>query len=317
MTTLTDRYVHAVGRRAPKNQRDELELEIRALVADTADAHREQGSSNPEREAILQLGDPERLAASYTDRPLQLIGPALFPAYRRTMTVLYCLVPPIAIVLLVLVKAFARDSVDDIIGSAIALAIQTCVHVGFWTTLVFVVLERVPREGRGITEWTPEMLPDPDSGERGLDRGDLIGGILWGVFIIAAVLWQQFASPIRTSSGGSIAVLNPQLWTFWLPWIIVVMTAQIAFTVFVYSRPSWTYPLAIIRIVLDVAFLVPVAALALAGALLNPAFFAAVQWPEGADAAGWLGILIAVIALLGAVIEIVSALRDAAKARAV
>ncbi|HWD61789.1 MAG TPA: hypothetical protein VG369_04780, partial [Humibacter sp.] len=278
MTTLTDRYVYAVGRRVPKHQRDELELEVRALVTDTAEAKREEGASDPERDAITELGDPERLAATYTDRPLQLIGPALFPAYRRTMVLLYSLVPPIAVLVMVVVQAFARDDVGDIIGSAIALAIQVCVHVGFWTTLVFVILERVPREGRGIADWTPDMLPDPDAGERGLDRGGLIGGILWGAFIIAAVFWQQFASPIRTSTGDSVPVLNPQLWTFWLPWIIVVMALQVAFTVFVYSQRRWTYPLALGRIVLDIAFLVPVAWLALSGGLLNSAFFAAVHW---------------------------------------
>ena len=48
----------------------------------------------------------------------------------------------------------------DVIGSAIAVAISIAVHLGFWTTLVFAVLERSPGKGADADlAWTPDMLP--------------------------------------------------------------------------------------------------------------------------------------------------------------
>ena len=65
MSTLTDRYVWAAVRSIPEKQRGELEPELRGLIADTADAQREKGvaDADVERATLLELGDPERLAA--------------------------------------------------------------------------------------------------------------------------------------------------------------------------------------------------------------------------------------------------------------
>ncbi|MEJ3403597.1 hypothetical protein WDJ51_02510 [Rathayibacter sp. YIM 133350] len=313
--TLTDRYVYAVGRRVPSTQREELEREVRALVADTTDAKREEGSADPEREAIIALGDPDRLAATYTDRPLHLIGPALFPDYRRLLVMLYSIVLPIIVVVMFVVQLLARDSIGDAIGRAIALTIQVAVHLGFWTTLVFAILERQPQHRNGRETWTPEMLPNPDARDTGVGVAGLVGSIVWSGFVIAAILWQQLASPIHNASGDPIPVIDPRLWSFWLPALIVVMLAQVALTIAVYARRRWTYGLTAVRILIDVAFFAPLAWLALTGALLNPAFFAALGWPQGADAGSWLGTLIVAIALLAIVYDTVEALRDARKAR--
>ena len=86
MTTLTDRYVWAVLRAVPSRQRDELEPEIRALVADAADAHADNAAPDAaERAALVELGDPDALAARYTDATRFLIGPRLYPEWERLL----------------------------------------------------------------------------------------------------------------------------------------------------------------------------------------------------------------------------------------
>ena len=97
MTTLTDRYVWAVLRAVPEAQRAELERELRALVADTIDARLAAGTpaAEAERAALIELGDPERLAARYTDQNLYLIGPRLYLEWRRVLFMLLPVVPPI------------------------------------------------------------------------------------------------------------------------------------------------------------------------------------------------------------------------------
>ena len=83
MTTLTDRYVWGVLRAVPETQRPDLEPEIRALIADALEARSAVDAGEvpaaAERAVLAELGDPEVLAARYTDRSLFLIGPALLP----------------------------------------------------------------------------------------------------------------------------------------------------------------------------------------------------------------------------------------------
>src|SRR4051794_38396607 len=95
--TLTDRYVAATLRSVPEKQRPELDKELRASIADAIDDRIEAGSKPEaaEREVLIELGDPIRLAAGYADRPLYLIGPALFPDYTRLLKLLVGIVVPI------------------------------------------------------------------------------------------------------------------------------------------------------------------------------------------------------------------------------
>ena len=89
-TTLTDRYVETILRNLPPHQRTDVEQELRASIADAVDDRLAAGTDPAEAETavIAELGDPERLAAGYADRPLYLIGPALFLDYRRVLTAL-------------------------------------------------------------------------------------------------------------------------------------------------------------------------------------------------------------------------------------
>src|SRR5262245_23919089 len=105
MTSLTDRYVWAVLCAVPETQRGELEPEIRALVADTVEAKAGPNSAvapaDAERLALVELGDPEQLAARYAGRLPSLIGPRLFPVWRRlVLTLLAIVVPIVAVVTL-------------------------------------------------------------------------------------------------------------------------------------------------------------------------------------------------------------------------
>ncbi len=64
-------------RTVPEKQRADLSAELRASIADQIDARVESGESRDaaERAVLIELGDPDALAAGYTDRPLHLIGP--------------------------------------------------------------------------------------------------------------------------------------------------------------------------------------------------------------------------------------------------
>src|SRR5690606_34982888 len=100
-------------------------------------------------------------------------------------------------------------------------------------------------------DWTPEHLPDlPD--RRG-SLGDAVGTIAWLGLIGAAVVWQQFRSPV-TDDDGPVPILDPDLWSFWLPLVLVLLVAEMVFEVVKYRtatlRPS-------LNMLIGAAFAVP------------------------------------------------------------
>lgn len=279
MTTasLTDRYVHAVLRSLPEAQRDDIDRELRATIADTVDARIEEGASpaDAERQTLVELGDPYKLAWGYADRPLHLIGPALFPDYIRLLRILYVVVLPIVVVVvflsILLAKSLEGESLWGAFGTIWPVAFGLVVNMGFWTTLVFAVLERATPQGKPLTTWDPATLPQlPVKGTiRSLDTG---AALVWLALYVVALIAQQFFSPVVDAAGRPLPVIDPELWSFWLPYFIGLAVLEMVFAIVLYRVRRWTVPLAIVNTALAIAFAVPAALLLWAGEVMNPAF---------------------------------------------
>lgn len=98
-TSVTERYVAATARHVEESQRADLEQELRATIEDMIGGRLQAGTPDrdtAEREVLVELGDPIRLAASYSGRPLHLLGPAVYPAWRRLVILLLATVVPLA-----------------------------------------------------------------------------------------------------------------------------------------------------------------------------------------------------------------------------
>ena len=238
MSTLTDRYVWGVLRAVPTAQRTDLEPEIRALVADAVEARIAAGvvPAEAERAAIAELGDPERLAAQYTDKTLFLIGPRYFPDWKRLLTLLLSIVVPIVAIATMGASYLAGQEIWEIVASGLGTAFMVGVNLAFWITVVFAVMER--REIADLDEelaWTPDKLPEPPAAA----ATETLAGIAFSIaaLVIAAIalVWQQTAMPI-TIDGASYPLFNPDLWSFWLPWFLVVLGLQIVFHLALYLR---------------------------------------------------------------------------------
>lgn len=282
--TLTDRYVWAAARSVPEAQRDELERELRERIGDATDALVAEGRTpaDAEHAALTALGDPAALAADYIGRPLQLIGPRYFLVWWRLLKLLLAVVLPIAVAGVTLGQLLSGAEIGDVIGSAVASAFSIAVHLAFWTTLVFAILERVPATPgqRGIdVEWTPEMLPQIADDGRANRLVDLVASLvllgILGVLLVA----QQFGLP-WVDALESIPLLDPALWSFWLPYFFVLIVLEAAFAVAVYAR-GWTWWLASLNLVLGVAWVGPGLWLWSTGQLVNPAALDAIGWPWG------------------------------------
>ncbi len=274
-SSLTDRYVAATVRGLDEAQRPEVERELHATIEDMVDARLEAGAptrADAEHAVLVELGDPLRLAAGYSGRPLHLIGPGIYPEWLRLVRVLLVVVVPISVVGTLVARLFVEDvaatNVGSLVGSSIALAMTVALHVVFWTTLVFVILERTGHAS--LDTWTPEQLPDT-SGTGRVGFGETAAYVVFLVLVALALVWQQTSAPLR-SGGEVVPVLDPALWSGWIPWLLLVLLAQAVLAIVVFRHGRWTTPLATVSVLLDLAFAVPLLVLLRSGDLFNEAF---------------------------------------------
>ena len=207
------------------------------------------------------------MAASYTERPLYLIGPALFLDYIRLLKVLLWVVVPIVFVVLVIIEVLQGTTFGELVGSTIGTSITVGIHIAFWTTLAFAVIERTPNSRKPLVGWTPDMLMDVPA--KRMSFGELVGSIVAGVLGVALLLLSPILTTVTDAEGNPVGVLQPELWQFWVPYLVVLAAIGIGFEfVRYYAGPS--LPVAFGNLAINAGFGIPVVWLAATGQLLNP-----------------------------------------------
>jgi hypothetical protein len=182
--TLTDRYVHATTRNLPEDQRDDVGEELRGSIADRIDSVRASSGLNDEQAeyaAIEELGDPDRLAAGYSGKRLQLIGPELYPSYIRVLKAVLVSVVPVVAIVIAVIESIEGGSAGSVIGKSIGTAVNVALQIAFWVTLTFALVERGSTPGQMEEspggEWTPDKLPDVPRGTHG-SLGEMVSSLV-------------------------------------------------------------------------------------------------------------------------------------------
>ncbi|GIF70456.1 hypothetical protein Ais01nite_84910 [Asanoa ishikariensis] len=316
MTSLTDRYVAATLRTVPAARREEIAAELRGSIEDMIDGRAAGGEDTTaaEREVLTELGDPAQLAARYADRRLQLIGPTYYLAWWRLLKLLLSFVPALVGVVAGLVQATDGDNVGGAVGAGIGAAIQTAVQIAFWVTLVFAVLERTNTK-LDLPAWTVDQLPQ-DRPERQITLADAAVSIGWLVIFTAYLPLQHFLSFVPARAGdGHLPILNPALWSFWLPFLMVVLIATVGLEIAKYRVGRWTLPLVVTSAVLDLAFAIPVIFLMQNDRLLSPELVARFDWlsqPDNLDTVATVTIVATIVIVLWHFAESIIKLRRTA-----
>lgn len=271
-TTLTERYVQAMLREVPEGRRADLADELRSTIDDMIEGRVAAGepADAAERATLTELGDPAALASRYTGARLHLIGPRFFLTWKRLTLQLLTWVPAVVATVVAAIRVLDHheSTVGQVIVDAGGAAITTAVQIAFWTTLVFAVLERVDADEP--TPWTPDDLPE-GVGERDPSFVDTVGSIAWNLVVAAALVIQHFRSWVEGPDGDDVAILDPDLWSGWLPFLLLTIAAFVALEVWKYRR-GWTAGVAAGTVVTSVALSAPVAWLAMEDRLINPTF---------------------------------------------
>ena len=292
--TLSDRYVAAAVRHVPAGERADLELELRGSIGDALDARLAAGEdpASAETAVLTDLGDPALLAYGYTGRPQHLHGPTVFHEWWRLLRLLLCVVVPIIVGVKVVAAVLEDEATPAILGGALGAGYGVALLICFWTTLVFAVIERtVPGGTRDMDPWTLDDLPEIV--EQRVTIGETAFWLVTIGLTVAAIIWQR-GSTLVTAGGEPVAILEPDNWSFWWPFLIGVLLAEAVLAVAVLRRGVWTPPLLGAYVVLELAFALPVLWLLSQDRVLNPEFISRLDWDQVEDPGGVLAAILAV-----------------------
>lgn len=291
-TSLSERYVLATVNKLPAGMQQEVRAELEVSILDAIDTEVSGGKdpSAAERDVLTDLGDPAVLAAQYSDRALHLIGPRYYLTWWRLLKLLLVIVPVCAVGGTILGQTIAGASVGEIIGQAWVVGIGSVVHVGFWVTLVFAILERTGVE-TGV-RWDLDQLPEPH--DDGTGRNSLVADVVMLTIMAVAVLWDRFRAFVVVD-GEQIQIMDPGIW----PWLIAFITLQGIFSFALFARRRWSTKFAIANTVIAGFFISVLITALQRNQLFNIEFVDTVQQHSGMDdnAVRIIGIVIAFIAI--------------------
>lgn len=278
-TTLTERYISATIRSLRPEAQDDVRAELEASIADAIEARIEQGETPEaaERTVLTELGDPGVLAAGYADRPLYLIGPRFYLTWWRLLKLLLMIVPVCVLGAVALGQTISGAPVGEIISTSILATGGAILHIGFWTTLVFVVLERT-NSATAIEKWDVDQLPEPT--DNGVGRNELIASLVFLGISVGALFWDRFRGFVVVD-GTVVPIVDPQLWPWAISILFLLMAAEAVFAIVLYRTRRWTTGLAVVNTILALAFLAWVLTLLLTNQLVNPDFLARIAAAGG------------------------------------
>ncbi|MGH7566341.1 MAG: esterase [Gemmatimonadota bacterium] len=208
---LIERYLEAVAARLQPKRRGEVERELRASILDALEARGASPESEEDVAAVLaELGEPSRVAAGYEPGSQYLIGPELYPLFRRVIRVtLYTLVGASALYFAVALllggqaEFRAGDLLKDTLETALGAAVLAVVVIG----VVFAWLQRsevnVPARSRPGDRWDPRSLPSVSGPDRASRFDSVVGLVATAVaLVILGGIGQAAAEALPVAAAG-------------------------------------------------------------------------------------------------------------------
>jgi hypothetical protein len=272
---LTERYVHAVTRHLPENQREDVAEELRATIEDMAADHakgKKPGQKDIEA-ALIKLGNPDKLAAKYTHTPRHLIGSKWYDMYLNLLKQLLSIIPPIVGSVILLINLAAQKAVAASIVEAVGTAITVGIHIFFWVTIGFVIAERSGANPNSIDKkantWTPSDLPALPNKQQ-IGTGDIIAASAFNI-VAAALLVLGFHTSAWAGDSAS-SLLNPAIWMPWGITMLGIIVVSLLQELYKLKTGRWTLGLAVFNTLLNIATIALVVHVFKTQEVLNPDF---------------------------------------------
>ncbi|MBD8070650.1 HAAS signaling domain-containing protein [Bacillus sp. PS06] len=257
---LIEIYIHEVTRRLPEKNRDDIALELESTIEDMLP---EDYTETDVKSVLEKLGSPVKLASSYRDRPMHLIGPRYFDVY---VSLLKMIVPIAAVVTFIAMigeyfigyqgEEALINVILDIVGFGIWRIIDVSIQTFFWFTLVFAIIERVDKRTddqpltTSLSKWTPDDLKQiayiPK--KKAISKFEVFGGLMWTAIWVTLYFYanQLLGIYIGRNEGLEFVIpaLNQDVLLRYWPVVLLVACLEIAIALVKLIKGQWTKRLA-------------------------------------------------------------------------
>src|SRR5690606_39943841 len=136
---MIERYVYDVTRRLSQSQREDVEKELRGLIADMLDERigDDEATESHIEEVLLELGDPRKLARQYGGKNKYIIGPLFFDPYMTVLKIsLISIVVAMGVVFVIKVYMDPVHVIDHFVSFIVSIFTVAIPQGVGWVTLV-------------------------------------------------------------------------------------------------------------------------------------------------------------------------------------
>ncbi|QIW19269.1 HAAS signaling domain-containing protein [Bacillus thuringiensis] len=273
---LIDIYVEEVAKRLHEKNREDIILELRSTIEDMLP---DDYNEDDEKRVLEKLGSPVSLANGYLDRPMYLIGPRYFDVYTTLLKMIIPIAAVIALIAMVAENFVGYDGeqavlnvILNLIGKGIGEIIEVGLHVFFWLTLVFAILERTDKDKgtqpltTSLKKWTPDDLKNTSyvPKKKSISKFEVFGGLMWTAIWATLYFYANHLVGVYhgTESGLKFvaATFNQDVLLQYWPIVVIVIVFEIGISLYKLVQGQWTKKLAtgnaILQIVGTIVFIV-------------------------------------------------------------
>ncbi|PGD93476.1 HAAS signaling domain-containing protein [Bacillus wiedmannii] len=266
---LIDIYVEEVAKRLPEKNREDIILELRSTIEDMLPT---DYNEDDEKRVLEKMGSPVSLANGYLDRPMYLIGPRYFDVYTTLLKMIIPIAAVIALIAMVAENFVGYDGeqavlnvILNLIGKGIGEIIEVGLHVFFWLTLVFAILERTDKDKgtepltTSLKKWTPDDLKNISyiPKKKAISKFEVFGGLMWTAIWATLYFYANHLVGVYSSTGSGLKFVAPTfnqdvLLQYWLI-VVMIIVFEIAISLYKLVQGQWTKRLAIGNTILQIA----------------------------------------------------------------
>ncbi|MDQ0059886.1 hypothetical protein [Paenibacillus harenae] len=232
---IIDRYIYAVTQRLPEGQRAEIKQELQGLIEDMLEEREAEGppAQKDVEGVLLELGDPNALAAKYRGYDRYLIGPQMFEPYLTTLKIVLISIAIAMTGMFAIESIFEPSEIAEHFTDYIVSLINACVHGFGWVTIVFLLIEYREQQNTIVKSskskgWKPSDLPQIPDTRLQIKMSDPISGIIFTVMFTVLCLYAIELLGVWRSHDGNrtvIPFLNADVFRSYLPivWVAAAL----------------------------------------------------------------------------------------------
>ena len=264
---LIDIYIQEVTRRLPEKNREDIALELRSTIGDMLP---DDYSKDDVKGVLEKLGNPAALASGYRDQPMHLIGPRYFDVYLSLLKMILPIAAVIAVISMFAEYFIGFDGgeaiinvVFTVVGEGIWNIIEVGIHVFFWLTVVFAIIERTDKGkdpqplSASLKKWTPDDLNNITyiPKKKAITKFEVFGYLMWTAFWATLYFYANHLIGVYEGGGNGlkfvIPAFNQDILLHYWPIVIVVIALEIGLALYKLLKGQWTKKMAIFNMIVE------------------------------------------------------------------